>query len=203
MPEQRGDECVSARLRQHALAGVDQNHRNVAARSTRRHVARVLLVPGRVGDDELAFRRREVAVRDVDRDALLAFGLQSVGEQCEIEFAVVAGLLRAHRFELILVDHLRIVQQPADQRALAVVDAAAREETQNLLAFVLLEIGEDVVRDEVGLVRHSEVPFALLLFHRRGAVVVDQTTLAFGVLRQQHFLDDLGQRRRGRLDGAG
>jgi hypothetical protein len=35
----------------------------------------------RVGEDELAFRGRKVPVRDVDRDALFALGLQAVGEQ--------------------------------------------------------------------------------------------------------------------------
>ena len=40
--------------------------------------------PGRVGDDELAPRRVEVAVGHVDRDALLALGAQAVGEQREV-----------------------------------------------------------------------------------------------------------------------
>jgi len=40
-----------------------------------------LLVAGRVGDDVLAAAGREVAVGDVDGDALLALGLQAVGEQ--------------------------------------------------------------------------------------------------------------------------
>jgi hypothetical protein len=42
-------------------------------------------VTGRVGDDELPLRRCEEAVGDVDRDALLALGLQPVDEQREVE----------------------------------------------------------------------------------------------------------------------
>src|ERR1700683_5069250 len=38
-----------------------------------------------------------------------------------------------HGGELVLVDHLGVVQQPADERALAVVDAAAGQEAQKLL----------------------------------------------------------------------
>jgi hypothetical protein len=68
-------------------AGVDQDDGDVARRRAGRHVARVLLVPGRVGDDELAPRRREVAVGDVDRDALLALGLEAVGQQREVDLA--------------------------------------------------------------------------------------------------------------------
>ena len=41
--------------------------------------------PGRVGDDELAQRRGEIAVGDVDRDALLALGDEAVGQQRQIE----------------------------------------------------------------------------------------------------------------------
>jgi hypothetical protein len=47
-------------------------------------------VAGRVGDDELALGRGEVAVRDVDRDALLALGAQAVGEQREVRVVVAA-----------------------------------------------------------------------------------------------------------------
>jgi hypothetical protein len=53
----------------------------VCRRGPRDHVARVLRMTGRVGDDELAPRRVEVAVRHVDRDPLLALCAQAVGEQ--------------------------------------------------------------------------------------------------------------------------
>ena len=71
-------------LLDHALAGVDEDQREVGGRRARDHVARVLHVPGRVGDDELPPRGGEVAVGDVDRDALLALGAQAVGEQRQV-----------------------------------------------------------------------------------------------------------------------
>ena len=49
---QRDDKTVAARLRQHSLAGIDQDNRQRRRRSTGRHIAGVLLVAGRVGDDE-------------------------------------------------------------------------------------------------------------------------------------------------------
>src|SRR2546426_116209 len=49
------------------------------------HVAGVLLVSGSVGDDELAPGRGEIAVGDVDGDALLALRLEPVGEQRQVE----------------------------------------------------------------------------------------------------------------------
>ena len=90
--------------------------------------------PGRVGDDELAPRGREVAVRDVDRDALLALGGEAVGEEREIE-RLPAPLRRAlDRGELVGEDRLGVVEQAADQRALAVVDAAGGEEPQHAVS---------------------------------------------------------------------
>ena len=131
--EQRRDHRVAPRLLEHALAGVDEHEREVGGRRAGHHVARVLHVAGRVGDDELAPRRREVAVRDVDRDALLALGAQAVGEQREVrvvEALVAAGAL--DRLELVLEDLLGLEQQPPDERALAVVDRPRGREPQQL-----------------------------------------------------------------------
>jgi hypothetical protein len=90
-------------------------------------------VAGRVGDDELAPRRVEVAVGDVDRDALLALGAQAVGEQREVGVAVAAalgGLLDV--LELVLEDRLGVVEQAADQGRLAVVDRPGRRKADEL-----------------------------------------------------------------------
>jgi hypothetical protein len=57
------------------------------------------------------------------------------------------------RVQLVLVGGLRIVEQAADQRALAVVDAAAGEKPQQLLALVLREVGLDVGGDQLGWLR--------------------------------------------------
>src|SRR5581483_160258 len=81
---------------------------------------------------ELAPRGREVAVRDVDRDALLALGAQAVGEEREVHVAVAAlGARALDRRVLVLEDLLRVVEEPADERALAVVDRARRGHPQH------------------------------------------------------------------------
>jgi hypothetical protein len=137
--DQRDEVAVAAGLREHALARVDQDHRQVGGRGAGDHVARVLLVPRRVGDDELSLVGREEAVRDVDGDALLALGGQAVDEQREVEVAALrADFLRVglERSELVLEDHLRVVEEPADQSRLAVVHAAAGDEAQQALVLV-------------------------------------------------------------------
>ena len=145
--EQRDDVGVAARLHLHAARGVDQDDREVAGRGAGRHVARVLLVARAVGDDVLALLGVEIAVGDVDRDALLALGLQAVHQQREVHLAgagraPLAAVARDRR-ELVLEDLLRVVQDAPDQRALAVVDAAAGDEAQEALRLVTLqEVGE-------------------------------------------------------------
>jgi hypothetical protein len=83
----------------------------------------ILDVAGRVRDDELALRRSEVAVGDVDRDALLALRAQAVGEQRQVGLLVTAVTRRAlDRLELVFEDALGVVEQAADEGGLAVVN---------------------------------------------------------------------------------
>src|SRR4029453_17756897 len=86
-----------------------------------------------VGDDELPLGGGEVAVGDVDRDALLALGPQPVGEQRQVGVGVAplqAGAL--DRLELVLEDRLRVEEQPADQRGLPVVARPRGREPEEL-----------------------------------------------------------------------
>jgi hypothetical protein len=129
--EQARNGRVPARLGGNPARRVDENDGEVGGAGTRDHVAGVLLVAGRVGDDETAARRGEVAVRHVDGDALLALDGEAVGEEREVEPAVAAALGGARDGgELVLEQALRIEQQPADERALAVVDGAGGGEAQ-------------------------------------------------------------------------
>ena len=114
-----GDVSVALGLRQHTLAGVDQDNREIGRRGSGRHVARVLFVPGRVGHDELALVGSEEAVRYVDCDALLALGLEAVEQQREIDVLALRAVLDRVLLQggqLVLEDQLGVVQQPADQR---------------------------------------------------------------------------------------
>ncbi len=113
-------------------AGIDEQDRDIGVRGAGRHVARVLLVARGVDDDEAARRRVEVAPGDVDGDALLALGDQTVEQQAEIE--------RSRRRALCLLEHQLLVgvhgagvdEHAADQGGLAVVDGAAGEHVQRL-----------------------------------------------------------------------
>jgi hypothetical protein len=123
--QQIRNERMAARLRQHAVTRVDQDNREIRGGGAGGHVTRVLLMPRRIGNDELAFRRGEIAVRHVDGDALFAFRAQAVREQRKIDDAAAAvGRRLHHAGELIFVHALGIVKQSADEGALAVVHTA-------------------------------------------------------------------------------
>jgi hypothetical protein len=70
-------------------------------------------------------------VRHVDGDALLALGAQAVGEQREVGLAVAVAAAGLHdRLQLVLEHGLGVVEQAADERALAVVDGAGGGDAQ-------------------------------------------------------------------------
>ena len=146
-----------------AVARVDEQDRDVGRRRAGRHVARVLLVARRVGEDELAARGREVAVGDVDRDALLALGPQAVGEEREVDRAGRRGSSTPSR-----------PSAPGPRRPTASRTAAARSACSS---------HRPRCRPcRCGAVPTSEVAFALLQLHRAVLIVIDDAELALGVL---------------------
>ena len=94
----------------------------------------------------------------------------------------VPHLLRVgrQRRELIVEDHLRFVEQPADQRRLAVVDAAAGDEAQQALVLVALEVGVDVGRRSAPGRRDIRSSLRASSFPSTRLVVVDDPALALG-----------------------
>ena len=129
--QQGSNEAVPVRLLHHAVTGVDEDDGEVGRGSSRDHIARVLHVARCIGDDELAFGRRKIAVRHIDGDALLTFGAQSIGQQTKVsclQAFLFAGCLNC--FELIFKNAFAVVQQPPNERALAIVHAACCGETK-------------------------------------------------------------------------
>src|SRR2546427_13041806 len=97
------NEGMAARLSHHASARINENDGKVAGARARHEIARVLLVSGRVGDGELSFRGCEIAVSDIDGDALFALRAQAVGEQREIgPFAVAPFVVSIRALDLVL-----------------------------------------------------------------------------------------------------
>ena len=130
---------VPAGLLQDTLAGVDEHDDGVRSGRSGHRVLGVLHVPGAVREDEAAPVRSEVAVGDVDGDALLAFGAQAVGEEGQVDRLCPGGALPAEAavrrgagdgVELVGEDRLGVMQEPAHQGGLAVVDGAGGREAE-------------------------------------------------------------------------
>ena len=157
--EQRDEQRVAAGLAGQPVAGVDQDHGDVGGRGAGGHVAGVLLVAGRVGDDEGAPVGGEEAVGDVDGDALLALGLEPVDQQREIDLAALRAVLARvalKRRHLIVEDLLGVVQEPPDQGGLAVIDRAAGDEAQHFLRLVRAQEGVVAERFRRLMDRHQK-----------------------------------------------
>src|SRR5207248_11671451 len=80
-PEQPKDTRMPLRLRLDSSARVQEQNCELCIRSAGSHVARVLLMPGSVGKNELSPRSAEITVGDVDSNALLALCAETVGLQ--------------------------------------------------------------------------------------------------------------------------
>ena len=102
---------MTAGLRKQTFGAVHKNHCKVRRGSARGHVARVLFVSGRVGNDELPLWRLEIAVGNIDRNSLFAFGAEAIGEKREIDWT--SGTIHTALLDgckLILVDALCVMQ---------------------------------------------------------------------------------------------
>ena len=88
-------------------------------------------MPWAIGQDELPDRSGEVAVRDVDGDALLTLGPQAVGEQSKI--GSIQTLALAYPLNMIKsVDQhgVGVEKESTHQSRFAIINRARRSEPQ-------------------------------------------------------------------------
>ena len=109
---------VTQRLHEHTLAGVDHHDRHIRSRRAGRHVAGVLLVPRRIGDNEFALLGREEAVSHINRDALLPLGLETIQQEREIDLVASCPVLAAialKHIDLVLEQQLAVIEEASDE----------------------------------------------------------------------------------------
>ena len=170
---------MAPRLIEHPSARVNEQERQRSGGRTGHHVASEFDVPRAVGDDETPPRRPEVAIRDVDRDPLLALVLQPVRNEGEIEAILRRNASRRRASSVSSGTARESHSSRPDQRRLAVVHAAGGHQAK-----------------QFARMRPSEIAFALLPFHRRILVVIDQPVLPFRGSKLPHLFDDF-------IDGLG
>ncbi len=92
-----------------------------------------------VSDNKFAFIGREEPIGHIDRDPLLPLSLQTVQQQRVIDIITLGADLFAvnlKRRQMVFKYKLGIPEQPADQSALAVINAAAGDKAQHRFLFV-------------------------------------------------------------------
>ena len=107
---------MPARLRQQTLGSIYENDGCVSGGRAGGHVARVLFVAGRIGNDELAPGGGEITIGNINGNALLALRAQSISQQGKINRAGrTVDPAGAHRGKLVFIDRLAVIQQAANQ----------------------------------------------------------------------------------------
>ena len=95
------------------VACIHENHGEVGSRRTGNHVSGILDVARSIGDDEFTFRRSEIAVCDIDSDALLPFRTKTVGKKGQVDLLIAtATRCLFDSFELILFRSMYSCRHP-------------------------------------------------------------------------------------------
>ena len=118
---------MANRLITNALRGVDEQDSHVCLARSDGHVAGVLLVSRRVGEDCPTPRRQiHVAVSNVNRDALFTFGLKTVGQLRKVDLSVGKA---ARVVDFVKRDRVGLNEQATENGRLTVVDGATNNDT--------------------------------------------------------------------------
>ena len=128
--------------------------------------------PGTSATMNLRRRCCEEPVGNIDRDFLLALGRKTVEKQRKVEFVALRAVSRGFALEFCELVGQQVsgfVEQPADQRRLAVVNRAAHDEAQKVLALAAGATKSSAIaiaRERPA--RSSEISFLLLALHGGG-----------------------------------
>jgi hypothetical protein len=129
--------AVPARLLLHALGHIDDQHGGVGLGSAGDHVAQEFGVAGGVDENDIAQSGSETDLAGVERDALVAFGLQRVEQKRPFEVLAAPAAHRLERRKLAVRKAVGLVQQPSDQCRFSVIDVPDHHDA-NQRAGVLL-----------------------------------------------------------------
>ena len=169
--QQRGDGGMPPGLVEQPVTRIDQQNRQIGGRCAGRHVARVLLMTRRIRQDEAAPRRFEEPVGDVDRHALFAFRLQPIDQQRVIDAAF-------HRAE---------TRRVALQRRSSHRRGSCRTRTATVRSRSICRRRRCRRSGHAEGNPASEIPLALLPFHRGTLFLIDQPAGALRHFRGAHF----------------
>src|SRR4029453_7180739 len=162
----------------------------------------VLNVAGAVRQDEATAIRREIAVRHVDRDALLALGTQAISQEGKVDPTLVptkaaVGRRAGNGVERVSKNGLRIVKEAAHQSGLAIIYRAGSSEAEQGCGQGCFQPGSQCID------AHLEVAVLLAVFHGcLGDAVICSGGATFGQGGGSDFNYDVGHGAGIGLDGT-
>src|SRR4051794_25866263 len=115
---------MTAGLLLDAFVRIDQEQRCLRARCARDHVLQKLLVPWGINNHVLPLLRLEPDLRRIDRDVLVALGLESIHQVGPFKGHTAPFGYGLQLLVLPLWQRARIVKEAADKGGLAMVDMA-------------------------------------------------------------------------------
>jgi len=127
------DRRVAPGLHQQSLARINQQHGEVGHRGASDHVSCILFVAGRIGENEAPRRGFEIAIGDIDSDALFAFGGKPIDQQRVVDPAgdgAIAGAVAGECHLNVIGNAAAFIEQPADQGGFSVIDRPAGQHAQ-------------------------------------------------------------------------
>ena len=113
--------AVPAGLVAHAFGRIHDEERGIGLGGAGDHVAQKLGVAGRVDQDEVARGRAKPDLAGVERDALIALGLQRIEQERPFERHAAPGADGLELLELAVRQAAGLVQEPSDQGRFAVI----------------------------------------------------------------------------------
>ncbi len=103
---------MSPGLGLYAFTRINQDDRQITGRGAGGHITGILLVARRVSNNKFALIGREITIRHIDGNALLALRLQTINQKCQVnlialsaDFFTVFGNSR----QLIFKNHFTVV----------------------------------------------------------------------------------------------
>ena len=126
--EQTEQLSVPAALLAHAFIRRDHYDRRIGIRCAGDHVLQEFLMAGRVDDDVVPPGAPKLNLRRIDRDVLLLLLGERIKHKGVFERFSARCARFAKAFDFALGQRIRVRQNPTDQRGLAVIDVADKDD---------------------------------------------------------------------------
>src|SRR6056300_707829 len=142
---------MATSLCKNTMARINKDYGELTVGSASSHIPGILFMARCVSDNKFALGCGKIAIGNINSNALFAFCLQAISQQCQIK-TIIRGTgfhaVRPEGIKVILINHLGVVEQTSNKSAFTIVNTATGEQTQQFLAFMLGQVGINIGTDQ-------------------------------------------------------